>query len=168
MTTGSSPEPDGAQGVPAPGSLLPEATLPEGAPLAGAGEPEMVDLVAAALRADSADLDSYHRVLSTTLAELLPPGMVAVERDRSMKERLAGQPGRATSIRVQLGDRMLELTAAKGRIQGAVARSVRGVVISRQEVTVAEWTRQLAQYLAQAAAESAAARASLARLLESG
>jgi hypothetical protein len=46
-----------------------------------------------------------------------------------------------------------------------VAREVRGVVISRQEISVAEWTQLLAQYLAQLAAESADARLALSKLL---
>lgn len=133
---------------------------------AGAGDPEVVDLVAAAIRADTADLDAYHKVLSATISDLLPAGMVEVDRERSMKDRVAGREGRATSIKVQLGDRTLELAAQHGRLVATAARTVRGVVISKQEITVAEWTRQLAQYLAEQAAESADARVALSKLLE--
>jgi hypothetical protein len=129
------------------------------------GDPKVVDLVAAAIRADSSDLDSYHRVLSSTVADMLPPGMVVVERERTVRDRMAGREGRATSIRVQLGDRSLELAAERGRLVATVSRDVRGVTISRQEITVAEWTRLLAQYLAQLAAESADARVALSKLL---
>jgi len=66
---------------------------------------------------------------------------------------------------VRLGDRTLELAAQHGRLVATSAREVRGVVISRQEISVAEWTRQLAQYLAETAAESADARVALAKLL---
>jgi len=126
----------------------------------------VVELVAAAIRADTSDLDTYHRVLSATVSDLLPAGMVEVDRERTMKDRMAGREGRATSIRILLGDRTLELTAQHGRLVATASRQVRGVVISRQEISVAEWTQLLAQYLAQLAAESADARLALSKLLE--
>jgi hypothetical protein len=129
------------------------------------GDTAVVDLVAAAIRADTADLDSYHRVLSATVADLLPVGMVEVDRERTMKDRMAGREGRATAIRVRLGERTLELVTRQGGLVATVAHEVRGVVISRQEISVAEWTQLLAQYLAQLAAESADARLALAKLL---
>ncbi len=129
------------------------------------GDANVVDLVAAAIRADTSDLDAYHRVLSATVSDMLPPGMVEVDRERSMKDRMAGREGRATSIRIRLGDRTLELVAQRGRLVATAAREVRGVVISRQEISVAEWTQLLAQYLAQLAAENADARLALSKLL---
>jgi hypothetical protein len=126
------------------------------------GDAAVVDLVAAAIRADTADLDAYHRVLSATVSDLLPVGMVEVDRERTMKD---GREGRATSIRIRLGDRTLELVTRHGGMVATVAREVRGVVISRQEISVAEWTQLLAQYLAQLAAESADARLALSKLL---
>jgi hypothetical protein len=142
----------------------------------GAGEPpaetdsevSVVDLVAAAIRADTADLDAYHRVLSATVSDLLPVGMVEVDRERSMKDRMAGREGRATSIRVRLGDLTLELATRHGGLVATAAREVRGVVISRQEISVAEWTQLLAQHLAKLAAESADARSALGKLLGEG
>ena len=65
-----------------------------------------------------------------------------------------------------IGPAGLELTAQHGRLVATVSRQVRGVVISRQEISVAEWTQLLAQYLAQLAAESADARLALSKLLE--
>ena len=70
--------------------------------------------MAAAIRADTADLDAYHRVLSATVSDLLPVGMVEVDRERTMKDRMAGREGRATSIRIRLGDRTLELVTRHG------------------------------------------------------
>ena len=128
-------------------------------------ESSVVDLVAAAIRADTADLDSYHRVLSSTVSGLLPVGMVEVDRERSMKDRMAGREGQATSIRIRLGDLTLELASRHGGLVATSAREVRGVVISRQEISVAEWTQLLAQHLAKLAAQSAEARSALAKLL---
>lgn len=125
-------------------------------------------MVAAALRADAADLDSYHRVLSSTVADMLPVGMVEVERERSMKDRMAGREGKATRISVHLGELTLELATRHGGLLATASREVRGVVISRQEISVGEWTHQLAQHLAQTAAQNAEARAALAKLLGEG
>lgn len=126
---------------------------------------DLVESVAAALRAESADLDAYHRVLSSTIGDLLPAGMVEVDFDRSLSERMSGKPGRARAIRLLLGGSTLELVSTRGRLVATVAQEVRGVTISRKEVPVAEWVRQLAVYLAAAAAESANATAALAKLL---
>ena len=141
-----------------PASDVPAEAGPPGDSLA-------VEELAAALRADSADLDAYHRVLSASIGELLPAGWVEVDRDRSLSDRMSGKPGTATAIRLHLGDRTLELTARKGRLVATIAQEVRGVVISKKEVSVAEWAEQLARYLAALATESAQAREALGRLL---
>jgi hypothetical protein len=46
-----------------------------------------------------------------------------------------------------------------------IAQEVRGVVISRKEVPVAEWVQALAAYLAALANDSASAREALGRLI---
>jgi hypothetical protein len=107
-------------------------------------------------------------VLSATVADLLPVGMVEVDRERSVKDRMAGREGRATSIRVRLGDVTLELATRHGGLVATSAREVRGVVISRQEISVAAWTQQLAEHLARLATQSADARTALAKLLGEG
>ncbi|MDA8034617.1 MAG: hypothetical protein M0T71_10675 [Actinomycetota bacterium] len=124
-----------------------------------------VDLLAAALRAERADLEVYERVLVGTLAEALPEGVVEVTRERSMADRLAGRPGRVQAIRARLGEHELELHEGRHGLVGTVARQVRGVAISRKEVGLDEWTRLLAEHLSAFAAHSAAARAALGRLL---
>ena len=45
--------------------------------------PDQVDQLAAALRADAGDLDVYARVLTDSLVDALPDGVVRVDRDRS-------------------------------------------------------------------------------------
>jgi hypothetical protein len=130
--------------------------------------PEEIDALAAALRADSADLDVYARVLTTSLADALPAGMIEVERDQSMRDRLAGRPGEVRTLRIGFGEVSLELDRGKGGTPVArAARAVRGVVISSREITVDEWTRLLADQLAIRARDSAQARAALAKLLGS-
>ncbi|HWA67854.1 MAG TPA: hypothetical protein VG899_15940 [Mycobacteriales bacterium] len=127
--------------------------------------PDDIDLLAASLRADAVDLDVYSRVLSTSLAEALPPEMLEVEHDQSMRDRIAGRPGKVIGIRILLGETTLELEAAKHLPTARVVRRVRGVTIANREVDLAEWSRLLADALAERARESTAARDALAGLL---
>jgi hypothetical protein len=128
-----------------------------------------VDLLVAALRADSADLDVYSRVLTTSLADALPAGMVEVERDQSMRDRLAGRPGVVRTMRIGFGEVSLELSRGKsGAPVARAARAVRGVIISSREISIDEWVRLLADQLAARAKDSAEARVALAKLLGAG
>lgn len=124
-----------------------------------------VELLAAALRQDSADLDVYARILSVNLAESLPQGAVRVERKRSMSDRMAGREGAVTSVDVALGDARLNLRLDRGRVAGEVCKEVRGVILSRREVGLDEWLLTLAGALAEASASSARARQALERFL---
>jgi hypothetical protein len=124
-----------------------------------------VELLAAALRRDSADLDLYAKVLSVNLAGSLPAGAVQVERKRSMSDRMAGREGSVTSLDVALGEQRLALRMDRGRVIGEVHKEVRGIVLSRQQVGLDEWIGALAKALAETAASSARAREALERFL---
>lgn len=124
-----------------------------------------VEMLAAALRQDSADLDVYAKVLSVNLVESLPPGAVQVERKRSMGDRMAGREGTVTSLDVALGEVRLGLRMDRGRPIGEICKEVRGVVLSRQQVGLDEWIAALARGLADTAASSARAREALQRYL---
>lgn len=119
-------------------------------------------LLAAALRADSADVASYTRILTETLGDALPAGMVEVERKRSMADRMAGRAGEPVRLTVTTDDQELEL-APGGK--GEIRQLVRGVVIRRRRVGPDEWLEALAGVLAQLAGRNAAARDALTRLL---
>ena len=124
-----------------------------------------VELLAAALRQDSADLDVYAKVLSVNLVESLPQGAVQVERKRSMSDRVAGREGTVTALDVSLGDARLSLRMDRGRPVGEVCKEVRGVVLSRQQVGLDEWITALARGIAESAASSARAREALQKYL---
>jgi hypothetical protein len=124
-----------------------------------------VELLAAALRQDSADLDLYAKVLSVSLVESLPPGAVQVERKRSMGDRMAGREGTVASLEVSLAETRLGLRMDRGRVIAEVSKEVRGVVLSRQQVDLDEWIVALAKGLADSAASSARAREALQRYL---
>ncbi|HSN11874.1 MAG TPA: hypothetical protein VLS51_07195 [Propionibacteriaceae bacterium] len=130
--------------------------------------PEPVEPIAAALRADAADIGTLTRVLVTSLPEALPDGMVDVERDRSLADRMAGRPGSVTKVTVTFPDRVLELRPGDGHPVAEARHVVRGVVISRQRVGLDEWVHELATGLAALASRDAAARSALAALLGAG
>lgn len=125
-----------------------------------------VEMVTAALRADRSDLETFVQVLTTTLSDALPRGMVTVRREKSLSDRLAKREGRAVSLTVHVDDIELTLsTSRSGALQGQLSQEVRGVVISRRPVSVEEWARLLAERLADSAQKNAAARDALAKLL---
>ena len=124
-----------------------------------------LELVTAALRADSADAAVYARVLTESLGESLPPGCVTIERDRSMSDRMHGRPGTVSGITVRLGDRVMSLAVRAGQPSAEICREVRGVVLSRQPVPVGQWIAELARALMEQADQNAATAQALRRLV---
>jgi hypothetical protein len=144
-----------------------EAGLPGGGP---AGQPEpsdglALDMVTAALRADSGDIAIYARVLTESLGESLPPDCVIVDRDRSVSDRMKGRPGTVTKITVRLGDQVMTLGLSRGAPVAEICREVRGVVLSRQPVAVGQWAAELAKALVKYAAQNAETAEALRRLV---
>ncbi|MGB8994078.1 MAG: hypothetical protein WCB57_09600 [Pseudonocardiaceae bacterium] len=134
----------------------------------GLGPMGDVQLLAAMLRTDRAEVASYARVLSGALAQALPAGMVELDYHRTVGDRLAGRSGRAVRIVVHGENRDLELRQGKnGQIEAELQQVVRGVVISRRSIGVDEWLQALAEDITRAAARDASAREALERLLRS-
>ena len=124
-----------------------------------------LDMVTAALRADSADVAIYARVLTESLGEALPPGCVTVDRDRSMSDRMRGRPGQVSKITVRLGEQVLTLGVQGGVPVAEVCKEVRGVVLSRQQVQPGVWAEELARALVTHAEQNAEAAQALRRLV---
>jgi hypothetical protein len=129
------------------------------------GTPPDLDLVTAALRADSADVAVYARVLTESLGAALPPGCVTIERDRSVSDRMRGRPGTVSRITVRLGEQVMTLAVQAGQTSAEVCREVRGVVLSRQPVPVHEWAAELARALVGYAEQNARAAEALRKLV---
>jgi hypothetical protein len=123
------------------------------------------DLVAAALRADSADVAVYARVLTDSLGEALPPGVVDIDRERTMSDRMRGRPGEVSKITVHLGEQVLTLVNQRGRLIAEICKEVRGVVLSRRPAPVDEWLAELARGLVAYADQNAQAAQVLRRLV---
>jgi len=115
-----------------------------------------IDLIMAALRADTADLSVFLDVMAMKLADALPEH-TEVER--------SGWPRRQVrSVTVDLDDRRYRLRRAHG-IQAEVAHVVHGVTLSTQRLDVDEWLRALATSIAGFADAQARGRDALERLL---
>ena len=79
------------------------------------GDGLSLEEITAALRADSADVALYARVLTESLGDALPAGCVVVDRDRTMSDRMRGRPGQVTKVTVRLGEKVLTLAVQPGR-----------------------------------------------------
>ena len=125
-----------------------------------------VDMIAAALRADVADTSVLATVLCTKLQQLLPPKRVTANYTRTLADRVAKRDGHLSSVKVSLDNAAMELSQDQmGQITCSVNQIVRGIVISRKEMSLGEWIVILAQELAQAASTSAQTRDALLNLL---
>lgn len=132
---------------------------------AQAGDSLSLEMVAAALRADSSDIAIYANVLTQSLGESLPPGCVSVERSRSMADRMQNRPGVVTRIVVRLGEKTLTLGTQRGAPVAEICHEVRGIVLSRTTVPIAQWAAELAASLVSYAEQNAAAADALRRLV---
>jgi hypothetical protein len=124
-----------------------------------------LDMVTAALRADSTDVAIYARVLTQSLGEALPADYVTVDRERTMSDRMKGRPGEISKIVVRLGDLQMTLSVRNGQPVAEICRAVRGVVLSRQTVPVQEWAATLAGALVSHAEQNAQTAQALRKLV---
>jgi hypothetical protein len=127
-----------------------------------------LDMVTAALRADSSDIAIYARVLTESLGDALPANCVTVDRRRSASDRMKGRPGTVAKITVRLGDQVMTLEPTDGAPAAEICKEVRGVVLSRQPVPVGQWIAELARALVGHAEQNAATADALRRLVAGG
>lgn len=131
-------------------------------------ESPSLDMVAAALRADSGDIAIYARVLTESLGDSLPAGCVSVDRKTSVSDRMKGRPGSVTKITVRLGEQVLTLSVERGAPVAEICREVRGIVLSRQPVPLDKWIAELAKALMGHAEQNAIAADALRKLVAGG
>lgn len=92
----------------------------------------------------------------------------AVERDRSMRDRLAGRPGTISSLRLTVPAEILTLTYRPGPVWDAQAeRRSSGVVVARRSLGLGEWLTAFAGRVVSLSADAAGDAAAAARALES-
>ena len=129
------------------------------------GDGLSLDMVTAALRADSADVAIYARVLTESLGDALPAGWVTIERDRTASDRMRGRPGQVAKITIRMGDLVMTLGVKRGVPVAEICREVRGVVLSRQPVPVGTWAEELARALVAHAEQNADTAQALRKLV---
>jgi hypothetical protein len=117
-----------------------------------------IDLLAASLRADARDLDTFFEVLAAKLSASFPES-TSVDR-----EGFRGR-GRVKSISVQLGEHRYELTRDAAAVTCLRARTVRGIVLKSDELDVDDWIDSLSTDLGEAADKSERGRLALERML---
>jgi hypothetical protein len=115
-----------------------------------------IDLIMAALRADTADLSMFLDVIALKLSDALPA--------HTRVERSGWPRRRVRAVSVDLDERCFRLQRVHG-IHADIAHVVRGVTLSTQRVDVDEWLRALAKSLASFASSQARGREALDRLL---
>ncbi len=148
------------------GRPTPAGPTSGGSSPSGIGALGDIQLLSAMLGNDRSDVASYVRVLTGALGDALPAGVVEVDRQRSLGDRMAGRPGTPVGLIIRGADRELELTRRPhGSVGAQVRKVVGGVAISRRQVPIDEWVRQFAEVLMEQTAQNAAARQALAALL---
>jgi hypothetical protein len=121
-----------------------------------------VQVVASMLRTDEADVRSFARILTETLADALPDGMVEVEYRR----KLVSRDKRAIGLVVHGDEHDLGLRESdRGGIDTEVRRVVGGVVLSRTKVDLDTWLWMLAETVLAVAARTAATQRALERFV---
>jgi hypothetical protein len=121
-----------------------------------------IDLPAAALRADGADLEISIEALATSLEQALP-GIASVER-----RKVGGFRSKRREVRriaVPLGEEQFELLRDDQRISCTRHKVVRGITLSRQELPMADWIAELVEGLTRGAEVSDRNRIALEGLL---
>ena len=116
------------------------------------------ELVAASLRADTADLEVFVGTLAGKLAAALP------DRVRVERSGFLGR-GAVRRIEVTISEARYELLHERGALRAARARVVKGIVLKTEELQLDEWIDALSRELADEAETSERCRAALQRLL---
>jgi hypothetical protein len=119
------------------------------------------DLDAAGLRADGADLLMGIEVLARKLEEALPQSTRVQRRNK----RLFGGGKIVVDIEVRLGTTRYGLEVHGDHVHADRSQEVRGVVIKREPLELADWVNGLTAQLREQAADSAQARTALERLV---
>lgn len=124
-------------------------------------EPLHLDLMAATLRADAADVGSFVEALAAKL-EAAVPGLVEVERRRS---GLRG-PKVVRKLAIDAGGDRLELVSEGGdRVEARRAMISGGIVLKTEPIEFDDWLDGMSAALGREAARNQRTRRALEQLL---
>jgi len=116
------------------------------------------ELLAASLRADARDLDTFLEALATKLSAAFP------DSTRVERKGFRGS-GRVRAIDVELGEHRYHLERESSGPSCSRARTVRGIVLKNDELGLDAWIDALAQDVSETAEQSERGRVALERLL---
>jgi hypothetical protein len=133
-----------------------DATLVPG----GAIATDDIDMIAAALRADSADLDVFLEVTATKFEDALPDH-TTVKRHSWLHSRR----GKVERLDITIDEWTYALVRAHHGVRGYLTHVVHGIKLATNEVGLDEWLHSLSAALARFADEQARGRDALQRLL---
>jgi hypothetical protein len=123
---------------------------------------EDLDLSAAGLRADGAELAVSVDVLASKLEQALPQ-IVAVERHKVGGFR--SKRREVQRIALPLGEEQFELRRVAAGFQCTRHKVVRGITLSRQELSLTDWINEIVSGLARSAEVNQENRIALEGLL---
>ena len=122
------------------------------------------EVLAAELRRDSHDLETFHEVLADKLTQSLPTGQVEIHR--------GGLPFQSkrplTKLKVNLGDIAFEAEHTARGFEYRMAKMVRGIALKTEAAAFDAWMDALARALYAQANASEAVREALERFLTGG
>ncbi len=129
--------------------------------LSNQGEPLQVDLLAASLRADSADLKAFMEALATKLEGALPNQTKVVRQGG-----IFAKEHPVKEITVTLGDYQYRISRERqGPLVTQRVKVVRGIALKTEQLPMEQWIDELAEALAEEAAHSMQAHIALERFL---
>jgi hypothetical protein len=111
------------------------------------------DMVAASIRADAADTDTFFRVLVAKLRDALGD-RVTVSRAGGLIKRDRPVTGVSMDLTHSGEGMVLAAERDRGDISCTVVRRVRGIALSTKQVAMQEWIEQLVAALAEEAKRS--------------
>jgi hypothetical protein len=125
------------------------------------GQPLEMEMLAASLRADSTDLKAFMEALATKLQGSLP-NQTVVQRQSG----LFAKEHPVKEIAVTLGDYQYRIKRERqGPLLAERVKVVRGIVLKSEQIPLEQWIDELAEALAQEAANSFQARVALEQFL---
>jgi len=132
-----------------------------GEPLEPSDGSLQVDLLAASLRADTADLKAFLEALAVKLEGAMPDQTVVTRQNKLFSKE---HPVR--EILITLDEYQYRLSREdRGPLFAQRAKVVRGIVLKTDQLSIDQWISELAESLARQAEQSFSARAALERFL---
>ncbi|HLI70579.1 MAG TPA: hypothetical protein VKV19_12545 [Ktedonobacteraceae bacterium] len=124
-------------------------------------KPLQVDLLAASLRADTTDLKAFMEALAVKLEGAMPDQTVVTRQNK-----LFSREHPVREILITLGEYQYRIShEQRGPLLTQRAKVVRGIVLKTEQLPMDQWIEELAEGLAQQAAQSFQARSALERFL---